>query len=125
MTAHANARVRAGAVVLAGALLTLTAGCGLMSSNATTVEPTTTIIDVPPHDGGHLVVAVPAESNGWNPIINQWADSGALVGASMIEPLAIQDDTGRPVPWLAESWQPNADFTEWTVTVRPNVYFHD
>lgn len=30
-----------------------------------------------------------------------------------------------PEPWLAESAEPNADFTEWTVTLRDGVTWHD
>ena len=68
---------------------------------------------------------MPAESNGWNPFIDQWSDSGTMVGSSFIEPLAVQDNDGRPQPWLAERWEPNADSTTWDITVRPGVVFHD
>jgi peptide/nickel transport system substrate-binding protein len=78
-----------------------------------------------PVPGGRLVVGVPAETNGWNPFIDQWADSGTMVGTSMIEPLAIQDNDGRAEAWLAERWEPNADHTQWTITIRPGVLFHD
>ncbi len=30
-----------------------------------------------------------------------------------------------PEPWLAESARPNEDFTEWTVTLREGVTWHD
>ncbi len=30
-----------------------------------------------------------------------------------------------PEPWLAESAEPNADFTQWTVTLREGVTWHD
>lgn len=31
----------------------------------------------------------------------------------------------EPEPWLAESAEPNDDFTEWTVTIRDGVTWHD
>ena len=29
------------------------------------------------------------------------------------------------MPYLAESVEPNADFTEWTITLRDGITFHD
>jgi ABC-type transport system substrate-binding protein len=78
-----------------------------------------------PATGGRLVVAVPDESNGWNPFIIPWDHADALVGSSMIESLAVQDDDGRVQPWLAVRWEPNANFTQWDISVRPGVVFHD
>lgn len=78
-----------------------------------------------PTAGGRLVVAVPNESNGWNPYVDQWGDAGTMVGTSMIEPLVIQNNDGRPQPWLIVKWEPNSDFTQWTLTLRPGVQFHD
>ena len=31
----------------------------------------------------------------------------------------------EPEPWLAETAVPNDDFTQWTVTLRPNITWHD
>jgi len=39
--------------------------------------------------------------------------------------LVRQDDAGRPAPELATSWTPNADATEWVLTLQPGVTFHD
>lgn len=78
-----------------------------------------------PHRGGRLVVAVPEETNGWNPFKNQWGDAPTLIGTSMVEPLAVQENDGTAVPWLAEHWEPNADFTQWDISLRPGVVFHD
>jgi peptide/nickel transport system substrate-binding protein len=78
-----------------------------------------------PTVGGKLVVAVPAETNGWNPAANQWADAGSLEGPSMIEPLVLKDANGEPEPYLATKWAPNADYTQWDITVRDDVEFHN
>ncbi len=41
------------------------------------------------------------------------------------EPLLTKDSSGAPVPKLAESYQANDDFTEWTFNLRGGVKFHD
>ncbi len=35
------------------------------------------------------------------------------------------NETGELKPWLAESWEPNADASEWTFTIRQGVTFND
>jgi peptide/nickel transport system substrate-binding protein len=37
----------------------------------------------------------------------------------------LEPGTTDPVPGLAESWEPNADGTVWTFTIRSGVTFHD
>jgi hypothetical protein len=123
--------IGAGAVALA--LVVLAGACGGSGSNAggdSGNKPSGTFgnpleQEGEPQRGGKLIVAVPAETNGWNPIVNQWPDAGSLVGSSFLEPLTILDPQGVPQPWLAEKWSSNADFTQWEVTIRPNVKFHD
>jgi peptide/nickel transport system substrate-binding protein len=39
--------------------------------------------------------------------------------------LVRQDENGEPAPELATSWTPNADATEWTLTLQPGVTFQD
>jgi ABC-type transport system substrate-binding protein len=78
-----------------------------------------------PVDGGALVAAVSAETDGWNPHQNQWANWGAFVGSSFLEPLAKRDEDGTAQPWLAESFTPNAAFDEWTLDLREGVTFHN
>jgi ABC-type transport system substrate-binding protein len=78
-----------------------------------------------PVDGGTLVIAVDSESSGWNPAIDRWAPSGALIGSAILEPLAVLDADGAAQPWLATAWTPNETFDVWTIDLRPAVVFHD
>lgn len=39
--------------------------------------------------------------------------------------LAIRGDDGRPVPWLATSWESNEGADSWTFQLRDDVTFHD
>src|SRR5262245_23360279 len=57
--------------------------------------------------GGTLVVGVSAESDGWTPQTNTFADAGVFVIASVVESLAVFDKDGEAVPYLAEGWEPD------------------
>jgi peptide/nickel transport system substrate-binding protein len=41
------------------------------------------------------------------------------------EPLVYPDENMNPQPFLATSWESNADATEWTFHLRPGIHFHD
>ena len=82
-------------------------------------------LDGEPIDGGRLIWGLEAETDGWNPVVNRWALSGHMVGSAIFDPLVTVDDDGVAVPYLAESITPNDDATEWDITVRQGVRFHD
>ena len=42
-----------------------------------------------------------------------------------LQPLASVSADFKVLPYLAESIEPNADFTVWTIKARPGVKFHD
>jgi peptide/nickel transport system substrate-binding protein len=44
---------------------------------------------------------------------------------NLYEPLVMNDPKGEIHPWLAESWTPNANSSEWTFKIRRGVKFHD
>jgi ABC-type transport system substrate-binding protein len=96
-------------------------------SAPTTTTPTGSPLEPvePARPGGKLVVAVPADVNGWNPNIDQWTDGGTMMGPSMLEPLANVNADGEAEPFLAESWVNNPDHTEWAVTVKDGIRFHN
>ena len=55
----------------------------------------------------------------------QLAISGIQVVAAVYDTLTVPNAKGEAVPYLAKSVEPNADFTEWTITLRDGVTFHD
>ncbi|WP_285551661.1 ABC transporter substrate-binding protein [Actinoplanes regularis] len=58
----------------------------------------------------------------------QWGTNYAesLIGNNVTDKLTWQDpDTGEITPWLAESWEYNADLTEFTFHLRKDVTFSD
>ena len=50
---------------------------------------------------------------------------GQYVKDNVYEPLVMFDQKGEIHPWLAESWMPNANSSEWTFKIRRGVKFHD
>jgi peptide/nickel transport system substrate-binding protein len=105
----------------------LAAGCG---SGDTASDgggaPSDSIADEgAPVEGGKLVFGINADSAGWNPHVNQWAQHSSVVGSSMLEPLAALDANLDPQPWLATGWTPNGTYDSWTIELRDGVTFHD
>ncbi|MGZ4681197.1 MAG: ABC transporter substrate-binding protein [Acidimicrobiales bacterium] len=78
-----------------------------------------------PQDGGTLVVAVPAETDGWNPTRNTWSGAGAFVGSSVLESLLTMNERAEAVANLLTAWEPNATLDSWTLTLREGVAFQD
>lgn len=122
------------AVVLSAVTL---AACGSSSSSGTTAQSAPSGTDVaaksdvtlpadgPPKAGGNLTYAIEAESDGFDPTQNRWSISGTEIGLAIYDPLAAYDAESNAKPYLAESFTPNATFTQWAVKLRPNVQFHD
>ena len=53
------------------------------------------------------------------------AASGIQVVTAIYDTLVTLNAKDKYVPYLAKSVEPNADFTQWTITLRPGVQFHD
>jgi peptide/nickel transport system substrate-binding protein len=81
--------------------------------------------EVEPVYGGTVVVGLEAESNTWTPGPAQLANSGLMIAVSVYDPLVSLNAEGEFEPFLAESIEPNDDLTEWTLTLRDGVQFHD
>ena len=79
-----------------------------------------------PQRGGSLIFAREAEtSSPWTPsaMICDVACHQAIKG--IYDTLVWPDAEGVPHGMLLESFEPNADFTEWTLTPREGIQFHD
>jgi peptide/nickel transport system substrate-binding protein len=79
----------------------------------------------PPSTGGRLVYGLASETDGWDPTRNRWANDGTTVAMTFYDPLAAFDENGDWAPYLAESIEPNDDFTVWTIRLRPGIEFHN
>jgi peptide/nickel transport system substrate-binding protein len=79
-----------------------------------------------PKPGGSVVYGLEAETGGgWCPPTARLAISGIEVGAAIYDTLMVPNTKNKMVPYLAKSVTPNADFTEWKITLRDNITFHD
>ena len=78
-----------------------------------------------PVAGGSITVGLEAETNSWLPGTGQFSNAGTSVAFAIYDPLMRRDADGKMQPYLAESIEPNADLTEWTLKLRPDITFHD
>jgi len=78
-----------------------------------------------PKKGGSLVFGVDAEESGFNPTTARFDEVGVMYARTVFDPLTIINAQGAWEPYLAETVTPNPDHTSWTITLRPNVVFHD
>ena len=116
---------RAGALM--AALAVVVAACSSSSKSTSNASGTTAAASsaaATPVLGGSLTFGLEAESPGYVPGISAMlAYSGGDVERAIYDPLTVYGPDGTGVPFLAQSVTPNADFTQWTVTLRPNVTF--
>lgn len=78
-----------------------------------------------PVAGGSATMAVEAETNSYLPSEFAGTAAGYNVAWSIYDPLMQRNAEGVLEPYLAESLEPNDDLSEWTLTLRPGVMFHD
>lgn len=117
-------------LVLAVALMMIAAACASGSDDSSDGDGDgngngSGFLTGEPQQGGKLRYGVEAEASGLNPTSSRFAASAYLMGNAVFDRIARLDENGEYSPYLAESIEPNADLTEWTVTLRPDIVFHD
>ncbi|HLX87769.1 MAG TPA: ABC transporter substrate-binding protein [Acidimicrobiales bacterium] len=78
-----------------------------------------------PKRGGQLIFGVEAEEQGFDPATGRFDETGVDYARTVFDPLTILAADGSVQPYLAQSVSPNGDYSQWTITTRPNVNFHD
>ncbi len=78
-----------------------------------------------PKKGGSLTFGVDAEESGFLPTSARFDEVGVMYARTVFDPLTIVLANGNWAPYLAQSVVPNSTYTSWTVTLRPNLLFHD
>lgn len=80
-----------------------------------------------PKSGGVISMGMYTETRGLDPVVSQGGGTGGLTEMAAIYGTLMRYDpqTREYEPYMAESLEPNADFTEWTLKLRPDVEFSD
>jgi peptide/nickel transport system substrate-binding protein len=111
------------AFALAAALVAAACGGGADPGEA---DPTGEEEAGDPEYGGRVVYGLEAETaDGWCLTESRLAIAGIMVARSIYDTLTVPDGDEGFRPHLAESIEPNDDHTEWTITVREGITFHD
>jgi peptide/nickel transport system substrate-binding protein len=101
----------------------LAAACGGGGGGETTGGGTTPTATGAVQTGGNIRVAIIQPATEPNPIIVKDEGGAGLLGSTG-EFLSFSNEQLELEPRLAESWEPNADGTEWTFKIRQGVTFH-
>jgi len=100
-------------------------GAETTAAPGSTAAPTTEAA-MEPQAGGSLVMGIEADtSNPWRPAEMLCAIACHQVIRNIYDTLAMPNEDGGWSPYLAESIEPNEDFTVWRITARSGVTFHD
>jgi len=105
------------------------AGCSSSATPSSTTSPSSGskpgINTGTPKKGGSATMATLAEIDGFFPPSNHWDTNGFLYANTVYDPLMWPGADGTVQPYLAKSLTSNADFTKWTLTLRPGIKFSD
>ena len=119
------------AILAAGSILAAACGGGDDDDEADGdgsggATDTTALADLDPVPGGSLIYGLEADtSTPWTPQNSVCAISCHMVMRTVYDTLTMYGEDGEVRPYLAESIEPNDDFTEWTIVPRAGVTFHD
>ena len=75
--------------------------------------------------GGSLSMGLEAEANGFRPWEDGCAEPCINIARTFFDVLIQQNGDGEYEGFVAESIEPNEDFTVWTMTLRPDITFHN
>jgi peptide/nickel transport system substrate-binding protein len=89
------------------------------------VDTTTAVETEAAAYGGTLTMGLEAEANGFRPWEDGCAEPCVNIARTFYDVLIQQNADGEYEGYLAESIEPNDDFTEWTLTLRPDITFHN
>jgi peptide/nickel transport system substrate-binding protein len=77
----------------------------------------------PVQPGGKVTFGLEANVDGLDPTQGRWAISDTEIGLAVYDPLAALDAQSHAQPYLAKSFDHNADYTQWTIGLRSGITF--
>ncbi len=98
---------------------------GMAGANVTNGPGRNGVSTAKPKRGGSVTFGIDTEESGFNPSTARWDEGGFLYGRTVFDPIAIVNAAGQVEPFLAQSITSNADFTSFTITLKPGIVFHD
>jgi peptide/nickel transport system substrate-binding protein len=75
--------------------------------------------------GGSLIMGLEAEATGLRPWEDACGEPCVNIARTIFDVLIQQNSDGEYEGYVAESVEPNDDFTEWTLMLRPDITFHN
>ncbi|MFM8001048.1 MAG: ABC transporter substrate-binding protein, partial [Actinomycetota bacterium] len=75
-------------------------------------------------DKNNLVILISEKDSSWCSQSSPGLDQIAIKNA-VTETLAIRNEKGVVVPYLAEKFENSADYKTWVITLRQGIFFHD
>jgi peptide/nickel transport system substrate-binding protein len=110
-----------------GVSLVLLAGaCGREGESHQSVSRARSEKKSSPVAGGSITYGIESETTrGWCLPKAQLAASGTEVAQAIYDTLTVPNAKGQFVPYLAKSIDHNQDYTQWTITLRDGISFHD
>src|SRR5580700_2893337 len=108
-----------------GAGAAMLGGEGVAGASSTNGPGRNGIATGKPKNGGSVTFGIDTEDTGFDPGTARWDEGGFLYGRTVFDPIAIVNAQGQVEPYLAQSITSNADYTSFTITLRPGIVFHD
>jgi|HubBroStandDraft_6_1064221.scaffolds.fasta_scaffold05853_5 peptide/nickel transport system substrate-binding protein len=108
-----------------GAGAAMLGGEGVAGASSTNGPGRNGIATGKPKQGGSVTFGIDTEDTGFDPGTARWDEGGFLYGRTVFDPIAIVNAQGQVEPYLAQSITSNADYTSFTITLRPGIVFHD
>ncbi|MFZ8756288.1 ABC transporter substrate-binding protein [Microbacterium sp. HMH0099] len=116
MTIRFRRLIGAASALTVGAVLL--SGCGAGATSAPAV-------DAVPQPGGDLVFLIDSLGATWIPNNSSISSYQGHIWGNVTDKLVYVDAEGNLSPWIAESWDENADKTEFTLHLMEGVTFSD
>ena len=100
------------------------AACGARNGEAT--EHGHADANASPVEGGSITYGIESETTGgWCLPDARLAAAGTEVAQAIYDTLTVPNSRGQFVPYLAKALDHNRDSTQWTITLRGGISFHD